>query len=180
VGHGRGGAVGDSTANILSFCGYEVQREYYINDSGRQIQTLGISVYLRGKELLGETVDFPDTCYQGDYIKDLAKELMELKGRQLFEQTEEEAVIPCARFAAKKIIDEMRADLVDFGISFDRWFSEQSLYDSGKVDGDIGYFKDKGLIYEKEGAQWFKTSDYRGRKGSCRRSPKRTNHLFCL
>lgn len=160
VGHGRGGAVGDSTANILSLCGYDVQREYYINDSGRQIQTLGMSVYLRGRELLGETVDFPETCYQGDYIRDLARELMDRDGKAVFEKEESEAIMPCARFAAEKIIDGMRADLVDFGIVFDRWFSEQSLYDDGKVDADIGYFKEKGLIYEKEGALWFKTSDY--------------------
>ena len=160
VGHGRGGAVGDSTANILSFCGYDVQKEYYINDSGRQIQTLGMSVYLRGRELLGQRVDFPETCYQGDYIRDLAKELMDRDGPGLFEQEESEAIMPCARFAAEKIIDGMRADLVDFGITFDRWFSEQSHYDAGKVEGDIRYFQDKELIYEKDEALWFKTSDY--------------------
>ncbi|MBC2744463.1 MAG: arginine--tRNA ligase, partial [Desulfosarcina sp.] len=160
VGHGRGGAVGDSTANILSFCGYDVQKEYYINDSGRQIQTLGMSVYLRGKELLGETVDFPDTCYQGDYIRDLAGELLEQDGREIFEKDEVEAVMPCARYAAEKITNGMRADLVDFGVTFDQWFSEQSLYDSGKVEGDIRHFKEKGLVYEKDGALWFKTSDY--------------------
>ena len=160
VGHGRGGAVGDSTANILSFCGFDVQKEYYINDSGRQIQTLGMSVYLRGKEMLGETVDFPDTCYQGDYIRDLAGELLEHEGRELFEKSEAEAIMPCARYAAEKITEGMRTDLVDFGVTFDRWFSEQSLYDSGKVAGDIRDFKEKGLIYEKDGALWFKTSDY--------------------
>jgi arginyl-tRNA synthetase len=77
VGHGRGGAVGDSTANILSFCGYDVQKEYYINDSGRQIQTLGMSVYLRGKGTAGRNGGFPDTCYQGAYIRELAGELLE-------------------------------------------------------------------------------------------------------
>ena len=160
VGHGRGGAVGDSTANILRFCGYDVQKEYYINDSGRQIQTLGLSVYLRGREQLGYSVEFPDTCYQGDYIRDLAGELIERDGKELFEKDESEALMVCARYAAGKIIDGMRADLVDFGITFDNWFSEQSLYDAGKVDADIEDFKNKGLIYEKEGAQWFKTSDF--------------------
>ncbi|PID40209.1 MAG: arginine--tRNA ligase [Proteobacteria bacterium] len=160
VGHGRGGAVGDSTANILAFCGYDVQKEYYINDSGRQIQTLGLSVYLRGKELLGETIDFPDTCYQGDYIGQLAREMIDRDGRGIFDTAEDEAIMPCARFAAGKIIDGMRADLMDFGIVFDRWFSEQSLYDDGKVDADIRELREKGLIYEKDGAQWFKTSDF--------------------
>ena len=160
VGHGRGGAVGDSAANILRFCGYDVQKEYYINDSGRQIQTLGLSVYLRGRERLGHAAAFPDTCYQGDYIRDLAGELLERDGKTLFEKDQSEAIMICARFAAEKIIDGMRADLVDFGVTFDNWFSEQSLYDAGTVEADIRYFKDKGLIYEKDGAQWFKTSDY--------------------
>jgi arginyl-tRNA synthetase len=160
VGHGRGGAVGDSMANILKFCGFDVQKEYYINDSGRQIQTLGLSVYLRGREQLGHTVDFPDTCYQGDYIRDLAGELLERDGKALFEKDESEALMLCARYAAGKIIDGMRADLVDFGITFDNWFSEQSLYDSGQVETDISDFKNKNLIYEKEGAQWFKTSAF--------------------
>jgi arginyl-tRNA synthetase len=152
--------VGDSTANILRFCGYDVQKEYYINDSGRQIQTLGLSVYLRGREQLGHSVKFPDTCYQGDYIRDLAGELIERDGKELFEKDESEALMTCARYAAGKIIDGMRADLVDFGITFDNWFSEQSLYDAGKVETDIEDFKKKGLIYEKEGAQWFKTSGF--------------------
>jgi arginyl-tRNA synthetase len=160
VGHGRGGAVGDSAANILSFCGYDVQKEYYINDSGRQIQTLGMSVHLRGRELLGETVDFPDTCYQGEYIRELAAELLEQRGREIFDNRGEEAVMQCARYASEKITAGMRTDLIDFGIEFDRWFSEQGLYDAGKVDGDIRYFRDKGLIYEKDGAWWFKTSEY--------------------
>ena len=160
VGHGRGGAVGDSTGNILAFCGYDVQKEYYINDSGRQIQTLGLSVYLRGRELLGHAVDFPETCYQGDYIRQLAGELMARDGKALFDAPEAEAIMPCARYAAGKITDGMRADLVDFGVTFDRWFSEQSLYDAGKVGADIEEFKAKGLIYEKDGAQWFRTSRF--------------------
>ncbi len=160
VGHGRGGAVGDSTANILSFCGYEVQKEFYINDSGRQIQTLGMSVYLRGKELLGESVVFPDTCYQGDYIRELASNLLEQEGREIFETDAAQAIMPCARYAAEQITAGMRSDLVDFGVTFDQWFSEQSLYDSGKVEGDIRDFKQTGLIYENDGALWFKTSEY--------------------
>ncbi len=160
VGHGRGGAVGDSTANILGFCGYDVQKEYYINDSGRQIQTLGRSVYLRGREKLGHAVDFPEDCYQGDYIHGLADELIRRDGAELFEKDESEALMVCARYAAGKIIDGMRADLEDFGIVFDNWFSEQSLYDAGKVEADIKGFREKGLIYEKDGAQWFKTSNF--------------------
>ena len=160
VGHGRGAAVGDAVANILAFCGYDVQREYYINDSGRQIQTLGRSVLLRYQELFGRRVKFPDECYQGGYIIDLAAEIKSQQGDALLSRSEHDAVMQCARFAAGKILDGMREDLRLFGVEFDCWFSEQSLYDSGRVDQVIDGFRKKGIIYEKEGALWFKTSDF--------------------
>ena len=160
VGHGRGAAVGDAVANILAFCGYDVQREYYINDSGRQIQTLGRSVLLRYQELFGRRVKFPDECYQGGYIIDLAAEIKSQQGDALLSRSEHDAVMQCARFAAGKILNGMRKDLRLFGVEFDCWFSEQSLYDSGRVDQVIDGFRKKGIIYEKEGALWFKTSDF--------------------
>ncbi len=160
VGHGRGAAVGDAVANILSFCGYDVQKEYYINDSGRQIHTLGQSVFLRYQEMLGQKVKFPDECYQGDYIRDLAAEIKSQKGDALLGQPEEEALMICARFAAEKILDGIRDDLKLFGVEFDCWFSEQSLYDSGRVDQILDIFRNQGIIYEKDGALWFKTSDF--------------------
>jgi arginyl-tRNA synthetase len=160
VGHGRGAAVGDSVGNILAFCGYDVQKEYYINDSGRQIQTLGMSVFLRYQEILGATVQFPDECYQGDYIKEIALGLEAEKGRALLEMDESEAIGICARHAADLITGGIREDLSSFGVCFDEWFSEQSLYDSGKVDGMIRGFQETGVIYAKEGAQWFRTMDH--------------------
>ncbi|MDJ0876357.1 MAG: arginine--tRNA ligase [Desulfobacterales bacterium] len=160
VGHGRGAAVGDAVANILSFCGYDVQREYYINDSGRQIRTLGLSVLLRYRELHDQRVDFPEECYQGDYIWDLARELQSRDGDALLAQDEETALMACARFAAERIIAGIRQDLLDFGVGFDQWFSEQSLYDSGRVARCIQSFRDAGQVYENEGALWFKTSGF--------------------
>lgn len=160
VGHGRGAAVGDSVANILRFCGYDVQKEYYINDSGRQIDTLGKSVYLRYRELMGENIQLPDECYQGDYIRNYAKEIIELKGKALLDQDEEQSIFFCACFAAERIIKDIRKDLMDFGIEFDNWFSEQSLYDTGKVNAVIEDFKEKNIIYEKDGALWFKTTNF--------------------
>lgn len=160
VGHGRGAAVGDSTANILEYCGYDVQREYYINDSGRQIQTLGRSVFLRYREMGGEEIDFPGDCYQGEYIRDLADEIREKEGERLMDTDEAEAIEHCARHASSKIIDGIRADLNQFGVTFDRWFSEQSLYDSGMVDKDIKALQDQGVIYEKDQALWFRTTDF--------------------
>jgi len=160
VGHGRGAAVGDSVANILRYCGYDVQKEYYINDSGRQINTLGQSVYLRYKALLGENIQFPQECYQGDYIRDYAKEIMDRKGRTLLDRDEAQSILFCAQFAAERIITEIRKDLNDFGIEFDNWFSEQSLYDTGKVNAVVEKFKAKQIIYKKDGALWFKTTDF--------------------
>ena len=160
VGHGRGAAVGDSVANILSFSGYQVEKEYYINDSGRQINTLGKSVFLRYLASQGEKNDFPDDCYKGDYIKDLAAEIGLREGDRLTSVEEQEAIALCARQAAAKIIAGIRQDLRTFGISFDNWFSEQSLYDSGKVNAVLKDFRKKGLIYAKDGALWFKTTAF--------------------
>ncbi|MGD8447811.1 MAG: arginine--tRNA ligase [Desulfobacterales bacterium] len=160
VGHGRGAAVGDSVANILRFCGYDVQKEYYINDSGLQIHTLGKSVFLRYQQLMGRKIQFPDNCYQGDYINDFAKEISDCKGKALLDSDEETSISYCAQFAAERIISQIRQDLTKFGVEFDNWFSEQSLYDSGKVGEIIDDFRDKNIIYEKDGALWFKTKDF--------------------
>jgi arginyl-tRNA synthetase len=160
VGHGRGAAVGDSVANILAFCGYDVQREYYINDSGRQIQTLGRSVFLRYRELFGKSAPFPEDCYQGDYIREIAVRIREQQGDGLLHREEDEAVMYCARTAAGDIMEGIREDLALFGVSFDEWFSEQSLYDAGDVDRILAESRQRGIIYEKDGALWFKTSDF--------------------
>ncbi|MFW5854237.1 MAG: arginine--tRNA ligase [Thermodesulfobacteriota bacterium] len=160
VGHGRGAAVGDTVATILEWCGYEVQREYYINDSGRQINTLGRSVFMRYQEQMGQSIQFPEDCYQGDYIRDLAGELKVRHGEALLSMDEDAAVDTCARYAADQILAGIREDLTAFNVRFDHWFSEQSLYDSGKVDRSIQDFRAQGLIYEKDGALWFMTIDY--------------------
>ena len=160
VGHGRGAAVGDSVGNLLAFCGFDVEKEYYINDSGRQIRTLGLSVYLRYRELLGRKVDFPADCYQGEYIRELALQIQKDMGDQLLSQSEEDAVDTCARLAADAILGGIRRDLKDFGVSFDVWFSEQSLYDAGTVDRVIGDFRGRGSVYERDGALWFATSTF--------------------
>jgi arginyl-tRNA synthetase len=160
VGHGRGAAVGDSVARLLTFCGYEVQKEYYINDSGRQISTLGRSVYMRYLEKNGQSIEFPEDCYKGDYIFDLAGEIMDRHGKALLDMPEEEGVAICARYAADSILADIDQDLRNFGVTFDRWFSEQSLYDDGKVQKTIEDLKAEQTVYEKEGAFWFNTTAY--------------------
>jgi len=160
VGHGRGAAVGDSIGNILGFAGFDVQKEFYINDSGRQIKTLGNSVRIRLQQLSGKEIQFPDDCYQGDYIMDLAREIHEKEGDTFLQKNEEDAIAHCAKFAAKKILKGIEQDLSDFGVTFDQWFSEQSLVDAGRVQKAIDDFKSKGLIYEEDGALWFKTQAF--------------------
>ena len=160
VGHGRGAAVGDSVARVLAFCGYDVQKEYYINDSGRQISTLGRSVYMRYLEKNGRTIEFPEDCYQGGYIFELADEILAQRGSALLDMTEDEGVSICARYAANSILSNIDQDLRNFGVTFDRWFSEQSLYDDGKVQKTIDELKQEKTIYENDGAFWFNTTAY--------------------
>ena len=159
VGHGRGAAVGDAVASILTFSGFDVQREYYINDSGRQIQTLGRSVFLRYRELFGEKITFPEDCYQGDYIRDLAETIRSDRGDDLLRKKEDEAIMVCARSAADAILTGIRDDLESFGVKYDKWFSEQSLYDNGLVERVIKDFQQQGIIYKKDDALWFRTTD---------------------
>jgi arginyl-tRNA synthetase len=160
VGHGRCAAVGDTLAAILNAAGYDVEKEYYVNDSGRQIFTLGQSVFFRYRQLLGDTIAFPPDAYQGDYIKELARMLVEREGQGLLEMPEGEATRLCATFAAHEILAGIKKDLELFGVSFDRWFSEQSLYDSGTVEAAIQALRDRDMVYEHEGAMWFRTNQF--------------------
>ncbi|MCW7753105.1 arginine--tRNA ligase [Desulfobotulus sp. H1] len=163
VGHGRGAVVGDAMASILSACGYDVEKEYYINDSGRQILTLGTSVWLRLKEASGKGTAFPEDCYQGDYIKDLALEVKE-RYPELSALDDEKGIAACARFAADSILHGIKEDLEAFGVVHDKWFSEQSLYDEGIVDAVLKDLEATGIVYEKDGAKWFRTTDWQDEK----------------
>lgn len=158
VGHGRGAAVGDALASILEATGHRVEREYYINDAGTQIETLGRSVFLRYQQLLGRQVDFPETCYQGDYIQARAREMQEIHGDSYLNVAEEEALPLFSDYAGKRILDGIRNDLQEFGVNYDKWFSEKSLYENGAVDRVIETLKAAGHIYEKDGALWFRST----------------------
>lgn len=160
IGHGRGAATGDAVAEVLAAAGYQVQREYYINDAGNQMETLGRSLLLRYRELLGQVVDFPADCYQGDYITDLAQEFLQHKGRILLDLPENEAIEQIGAYGGGRIRDGIDQDLKDFGVTFDNWYSEQSLYDRGEVERGIALLKERGLTYEQDGALWFKTTDF--------------------
>jgi arginyl-tRNA synthetase len=160
IGHGRGAVVGDVISNILEHAGYDVEREYYINDIGNQMQNLGKAVYIRYQKLLKKDVEFPDDLYKGDYIIDIAKEVILKHGNKFLEVSEDDAVSFFWPFAAGTILKSIESDLESFGIKFDTWFSEKQLFDCGKVQSAIDYFKSTGLAYENEGALWFKTTDF--------------------
>ena len=159
VGHGRGAAVGDSLARILKKAGYEVEREYYINDAGRQIRMLGESIWARCMELQGEEVEFPEDGYRGNYVVDLAKEALR-EFPDILERPKDEAVEVLAQWGKDKLLKQIVDDLRSFNVSFDSFFSEKSLHESGEVSRIIEELKAKGYIYEKDGALWFKSTAF--------------------
>ena len=150
VAHARQAAVGDSLANILNFLGFEARKEYYLNDEGNQINILGASVELRAKELKGEKVEFPENYYQGDYIYDIARAL----------EAEKTRPEDPGDYAAKYILDIIKKELSDFGVNFDFWTSQKELRKSGKIESALEFLKGKGLLYEEEGALWFKSTEF--------------------
>ncbi|MBI5345125.1 MAG: arginine--tRNA ligase [Deltaproteobacteria bacterium] len=155
IGHGRGAAAGDALARILKFAGFDVTKEFYINDKGRQILTLGESVRLRYKEMQGEKIQFPDDFYKGDYVKDIsASYAQSISGITGSAPTFQE-------FACEKMLLCIKEDLKDFGVEFDVWFSERrDLDDKGRVTDALAGLAKKGLTYEKDGALWFRTTGY--------------------
>ncbi|MBW1990916.1 MAG: arginine--tRNA ligase [Deltaproteobacteria bacterium] len=159
IGHGRGAALGDALANLLAATGHQVEREYYINDVGTQMLTLGKSLYFRAKELKGEAVEFPADGYQGDYVKDLARQYL-AEGGTLPEEPDESDWQALGRYAGEQILAGIARDLQDFGVTFDHWFSETSLYQEGWVERALNRLQEDGLLYEREGALWFAASRF--------------------
>jgi arginyl-tRNA synthetase len=156
IGHGRGAAVGDVLANILLKSGYHVVKEYYVNDAGRQIDTLGQSTFARWRELTNDPVPFEEHFYQGDYVKDIASLVVE-KGISV-PPDKDEAISVMAKFASDLVMDGIERDLRDFGVIFDSYFRETKLYEGGEVDETINFLRARDCAYEKDGALWFRTS----------------------
>lgn len=154
IGHGRGAAVGDVLASLLEKVGYGVTREYYVNNAGRQILTLGRSVYLRWKELQGEKIEYAPDLYQGEYIREIARELIETKAPVPQEQCL--AIAFLASHASDLILDGIRRDLEAFRVFFDNYYPEDDLFRNGKVEATIEALKVRKYLYEEEGALWFK------------------------
>ena len=191
VGHGRGAAYGATVSNLLRNAGFIVDNEYYVNDAGRQMDILTVSIYLRYLTICGESLRFPDNGYQGQYIHDIAQVIYEASGQEfhlksdlVFENVSKDGseggdkeihidqLIERAksvlgdRFKAvfkagsESILGGIKNDLAEFGVIFEKWFSEQSLIDSGLSEACISKLKDSKNLYEKDGALWFKTTNY--------------------
>ena len=160
VGHGRGAAVGDALARILKKAGYNLSTEYYINDVGNQMNFLGRSTWLRYRELLGEVIEFPEDHYRGEYIKDIAGEIVEQKKGEFLNMPEEECIPFFRKYAKDSILKGIKKDLSEFGVTFDNWFSEESLYRDKSVEKAVDWLQDKGHVYEKDGAVWLKSSAF--------------------
>lgn len=156
IGHGRQAILGDGIARLLEATGHDVYREYYYNDAGRQMRVLGESVRARYLELLGRDHEFPEDGYQGEYIYDIARKLVETEDQSLADC---ESVDPFKQAAERTIFEDISTTLKRMGISFDNYYNEQSLYENGHVDSVIKELTDKGLVYEKDGATWFKTTE---------------------
>jgi arginyl-tRNA synthetase len=154
VGHGRQAALGDAIASLLETQGHEVTREFYYNDAGQQIQNLAISVRARAKELLGEETAFPEDGYHGEYIRELAQRYLTEVGHDL---SDIEAI---RRFAVAELRKEQDRDLQAFGVRFDNYYLESSLYSDGRVERTVAHLAASHRTYEQEGALWLKTTDY--------------------
>ena len=155
IGHGRGAAIGDSLARILKAAGYDVQKEYYINNRGTQINLLGESVRARYKELKGKKAEFPEQGYKGEYIKDIAAEIAAQN-----KKVDEDNLEFFKEFAINHILTRIKSDLEMFGVSYEQWFVESEMYKNKEVDQVISRLKEQNYIYEQDKAFWFKSTAF--------------------
>ncbi|MCM1544258.1 MAG: arginine--tRNA ligase, partial [Ruminococcus sp.] len=161
MGNARGGALGDCLAAVLDYAGYDVHEEFYINDAGNQIEKFGLSLDVRYKQIfLGEeNVELPEDSYHGEDIKERAKEFAELHGDAYMAKSEEERRKALVDFALPKNIDNMKKAMEKYRISYDTWFSELTLHNSGQIKDVIDLLTKNGYTYEKDGALWYKNKD---------------------
>jgi len=155
VGHGRGAILGSTLANVLAAAGYGVEKEYYINDAGSQVDAFYRSLYARYQQCLGIDAEMPADGYLGSYMIDLAKEIVAEEGDKFLSLPEKEAIAQLGHIGLVKIIEQIKSDLERLGVSFDVWFSEKSLYRNGQYQRIMSLLRQGGYISEKEGATWF-------------------------
>ena len=157
LGHGRQAVIGDVIARLMEAVGYDVTREYYFNDAGRQMRVLGESTRARYLELLNLPAEFPEDGYQGEYIRDIARELIAEEGDRL---ADEEDAAPFRAAAVERIFEQIRATLKRIGIVFDVYFSEQTLYERGLIEDVVEELRAAGCAYDKDGAVWFRSTAF--------------------
>ncbi|MFT4398943.1 arginine--tRNA ligase [Bacillus sp. SW14] len=160
LGHARGAAVGDSLCNVLSKAGYDVSREYYINDAGNQINNLALSVEVRYFEALGLEKPMPEDGYRGEDIIAIGKRLAEEYGDRFVNEDESERLVFFREYGLKYELEKLRKDLENFRVPFDVWYSETSLYQNGKIDKALEAIREKGHVYEEDGATWFRSTTF--------------------
>ncbi len=160
VGHGRGAALGQAMASLLTAAGFKVLREFYVNDAGRQLHLLGRSVYARYREYWGKDSSFPEEGYHGDYIKSLAESVAQTHGQELLEKSPDQAETVCAQIASHILLDGIKDDLETFGVQFETWFSEASLHSKGLVQLTLDELRERKLVKDKDGALWFRSSEF--------------------
>jgi arginyl-tRNA synthetase len=160
IGHARGAVVGDVITNLLTAAGYTADKEYYVNDAGNQMNNLGKSVLLRYRELLGEKIEFPETCYRGDYIKDIAADVIRKEGNVYLTADEGKTISYLTDIAGQSILKEIQVDMRDFGVTFDYYFSEKDLYKNNGVASLLESLRQNNFVYSDGETLWFKTTDF--------------------
>ncbi len=160
VGHGRVAVIGDVLAGLHEAVGFEVQREYYVNDAGRQMESLGLSIYARYRELLGEEVNFPEDGYPGEYVREIAAQVKQRDGDRFLKEPREAAVGYFMQYGGNALLETIRKQLGEFGIQFDSFFSEKTLRGRNEVIQTMELLRSRGLIYSQDGAEWFKSTQF--------------------
>jgi len=160
LGHARGAAVGDALCNVLDFAGFDVTREYYINDAGKQVENLAVSIEARYRQALGQAAEMPEDGYYGEDIIGFAKELAEQEGDRLLSLPDEERFAFFRQYGLERELDKIKRDLHRFRVGFDVWYSETSLYTEGLVTEGLDALKATGHVYEEEGATWLSTMQF--------------------
>jgi arginyl-tRNA synthetase len=160
IGHGRQAALGDAISELLAWAGWAVHREFYYNDAGEQIMRLARSVWTRYQQELGGEADFPADGYHGEYVREIARELVAAHGDRWRGDASTEAMDEMRRFAVARLRAEQNRDLEGFGVRFDEFFLESSLYDTGRVDDTIGRLRETGYVFDQDGAVWLRTTAF--------------------
>ncbi|MGH7886534.1 MAG: arginine--tRNA ligase, partial [Candidatus Binatia bacterium] len=160
VGHGRVAVIGDVLARLHEATGFNVEREYYVNDAGNQMENLGLSIYARYRELFGEPVEFPEGGYPGDYVKELAAQVKAREGDKYLHEAKDTAVKFFRQFGGAALLDTIRGQLDEFGIRFDAYFSEQAMRERSEVAGSMERLRALGLLYSQDGAEWYRSTHF--------------------